>query len=440
MRTRVLLQVRKGKNMENKNFKGWGVLAAAFIMSFIPTGIMSNCFSLYMAPVCENLGFSTTSWSMVNLIASFASAIGAMIIAGMYQKKNMKITMVIVTAGTCICWFVATLCTAIWQFYLVFALSNIFMAGLTQLPISMLVTAWFEDKRATMMSIAYAGGGLGGAVWAPVISRFISASGTGWKTAMLFSAGVVAVVMILTALFLVKRSPAEYGTEPYRTGDSKEKEKEATQNSNAWIGVSKKTATKSGAWRCIIGVVMFTGILSAGVTTHVPNFVTSVAQDGGSLQGTILSVYSIVSIIGMVAGGALMDKIGIRKTVLGATVLVIIGLASLYAYSVTGTTAIAFGYSIFFAIAMFLPKVLPSVLMSKVFGTKEYGAIYAFANLFFLIGAAFGSVLTSIIQGIVGYGITWIVYMFVAIALFLCVSGAIKGGEKLQANYPQGDN
>ena len=88
---------------------------------------------------------------------------------------------------------------------------------------------------------------------------------------MLFSAGVVAVVMILTALFLVKRSPAEYGTEPYRTGDSKEKEKEATQNSNAWIGVSKKTATKSGAWRCIIGACVFTGILSAGVTTHVPN-------------------------------------------------------------------------------------------------------------------------------------------------------------------------
>ena len=376
---------------------------------------------------------------MVNLIASFASAIGAMVIAGMYQKKNMKITMVIVTAGTCICWFVATLCTAIWQFYLVFALSNIFMAGLTQLPISMLVTAWFEDKRATMMSIAYAGGGLGGAVWAPVISRFISASGTGWKTAMLFSAGVVAVVMILTALFLVKRSPAEYGTEPYRTGDSKEKEKKLHRIPTHGL-VYLKDCYQIWCMRCIIGVVMFHWYPFSRVTTHVPNFVTSVAQDGGSLQGTILSVYSIVSIIGMVAGGALMDKIGIRKTVLGAAVLVIIGLASLYAYSVTGTTAIAFGYSIFFAIAMFLPKVLPSVLMSKVFGTKDYGAIYAFANLFFLIGAAFGSVLTSIIQGIVGYGITWIVYMFVAIALFLCVSGAIKGGEKLQAKYPQGDN
>ncbi len=63
--------------MEKKQFKGWGVLAAAFILSFIPTAIMSNCFSLYMAPVCSDLGFSNTSWSMVNLISSFASAIAS---------------------------------------------------------------------------------------------------------------------------------------------------------------------------------------------------------------------------------------------------------------------------------------------------------------------------------------------------------------------------
>ena len=132
---------------------------------------MSNCFSLFMAPVCADLGFSTTSWSMVSLISSFASAIGAMIIAGMYQKKKYEThhddrndrnkSML----GSC------NLLYCIWQFYLIFGLSNIFMAGLTQLPISMLVTAWFEDRRATMMSIAYAGGGLGGTVWSPVLTN-----------------------------------------------------------------------------------------------------------------------------------------------------------------------------------------------------------------------------------------------------------------------------
>ena len=33
------------KTMETKKFKGWGVLVAAFILSFIHTAIMSNCFS-----------------------------------------------------------------------------------------------------------------------------------------------------------------------------------------------------------------------------------------------------------------------------------------------------------------------------------------------------------------------------------------------------------
>lgn len=427
--------------MEQKKFKGWGVLVAAFIMSFIPTGIMSNCFSLYMNPICTDLGFSTTSWSLVNLIASFASAIGAMIVAGMYQKKNMKLSMVIVTIGTGLCWVLATFCTQIWQFYLVFAAANIFMAGLTQLPISMLVTAWFEDKRATMMSIAYAGGGLGGAVWSPILTRFIVADASGWKTAMMFSAIVVTAVMVIVALVLVKRSPAEYGTEPYR--NMSEEERKAAQanatKSNAWIGVSKKTATKSGAWKCVIGVVMLIGVLSAGVTTHVPNFISSVAKDGGSLSGTVLAVYSIVSIAGMVGGGALMDKVGIKKTVFTAIVLVGIGLGSLFVYSMTGIVAIAFGYSVFFAIAMCLPKLLPSVLMSEVFGTKEYAGIYSLANLFFLVGAALGSVLTSVFQGIFGYGITWIIYIVVAVLAFLCVAGALKGGAKLKEQYPDGD-
>lgn len=424
--------------MEGKKFKGWGILVAAFILSFIPTAIMSNCFSLFMAPVCADLGFSTTSWSMVSLIASFASAIGAMIIAGMYQKKNMKLIMIIVTIGTSLCWVGATFCTAIWQFYLIFALSNIFMAGLTQLPISMLITAWFEDKRATMMAIAYAGGGLGGTVWAPVLTKFISADAEGWKTAMLFSAIVVGAITILTAIFLVKRSPAEYGTEPYRTGNKADSKDGQQTQSGEWIGVSKKIATKSSAWYCVIGVVVCVGVLAAGVTTHVPNFVTSIAQDGGSLQGTVLSVYSVVSMVGMLGGGILMDRLGIRKTVFCAAILVIIGLASLFAYSITGVTVIVFGYS-FFALAMFLPKVLPAVLMSKVFGTKDYAGIYAAANLFFLIGSAFGAVLTSIIQGIAGYGITWIFYMAVAILMFFFVSGAIRGSEKLQEKYPQGD-
>ena len=419
-----------------KEFKGWGILVAAFIMSFIPTAIMNNCFALYMNPVCTDLGFSNSSWSMVNLIASFASAAGAIIVAGWYQKKNMKIMMCVCAIGASACFAVATFATAIWQMYLIFAIENIFLAGLTQLPISMLVTAWFESKRSTMMSIAMAGGGLGGLVWSPVLSKFIAADVSGWKTAMLFSAVVVAVVMCLTALFLVKRSPAEYGTEPYHTGDASEADV-AAQAAPQWIGVSKKAATKSGAWKAILGTVMLVGALASGVTTHVPNFITTIAQDGGVLQGTVLSIYSLVSIVGMVGGGVIMDKVGIKKTTLLAVVLVSIGLACLV--MVPSNVMFAYGYCIFFAIAMCLPKLLPAILLSTVFGVKDYAGIYSLANLFFLVGAALGSVLTSILQGILGYSMTWVVYIVMAVLMFLCVSAALRGGEKLKEMYPNGD-
>ncbi len=88
---------------------------------------------------------------------------------------------------------------------------------------------------------------------------------------------------------------------------------------------------------------------------------------------------------------------------------------------------------------MCLPKLLPSVLMSKVFGTKEYAGIYSFANLFFLVGAALGSVLTSILAGIFGYAITWIIYIVFAVLFYLCVAAALRNGEKLQEMYPEGD-
>ena len=68
--------------MEKKQFKGWGILVAAFIMSFIPTAVLNNCFALYMNPVCTDLGIAVGSWSLVNLIASLTSAIGAMIGSG----------------------------------------------------------------------------------------------------------------------------------------------------------------------------------------------------------------------------------------------------------------------------------------------------------------------------------------------------------------------
>lgn len=320
------------KKMKRGKFSGWGVLAAMFFFSFFATAIYSNCLSLYMHPVCNDLNLSsTTPWSMINLIAAFTSAAGAIVIAGFYQKKNWKVCMLICIIGSGILFALASICTAIWQFYIIFAISNLFLAGLTQLPVSMLITAWFEDKRSIAMSIAFCGSSIGTAIWSPILSKMI-ASGNG---------------------------------------------------------------------------------------------------------GYLLSIYSIVVLVSMLLGGFFMDKVGISNTVLAASTLVILGMLSL-AFS-QADKKFAWGYCVFFGLSMCLPRLLPSVLTSTVFGTKEYAGIYAFLNLFFLIGAALGSVLTSIVQGIFGYQITWVLYAVFAAMLYICVKAALAAGEKLRKKYPLGE-
>ena len=350
----------------------------------------------------------------------------------------------------------------------------------------MLITAWFESHRSTMMSVAMAGSGLGGLIWSPVLTRFITAGAGGWRTAMVFSAVTVGVVMTLTALFLVRRSPEAYGTEPYRVaGEAGE------AAAPGWVGVSLTTAVGDPAWKAVIGTVLLVGALASGVTTHVPNYITDLARDGGAMQGTVLSVYSLVFIAGMVGGGVLMDRIGVKRTALAAVVLAIAGLLCLIlardggamqgtvlsVYSLvfiagmvgggvlmdrigvkrTALAAVvlaiagllclilarwglyfAYGYCMFFSLSMFLPRLLPAILLSEVFGVLDYAALYARMNLFFLIGVALGSVLTALLAKLLGYAGAWAVYIILTALFFLCVA-ALKGGARLRAQYPEGE-
>lgn len=424
--------------MKRGKFSGWGVLAAMFFFSFFATAIYSNCLSLYMHPVCNDLNLSsTTPWSMINLIAAFTSAAGAIVIAGFYQKKNWKVCMLICIIGSGILFALASICTAIWQFYIIFAISNLFLAGLTQLPVSMLITAWFEDKRSIAMSIAFCGSSIGTAIWSPILSKMIASGNDGYRYAFIFSGGVVTIALVVLCVLFVKRSPQECGQEPYRYNSfKKEKKKQEDQTENTWIGVSKRTGTRSGAFGAMIGTVLLVGALASGVTTHVPNYLISI---GWTTQeaGYLLSIYSIVVLVSMLLGGFFMDKVGISNTVLAASTLVILGMLSL-AFS-QADKKFAWGYCVFFGLSMCLPRLLPSVLTSTVFGTKEYAGIYAFLNLFFLIGAALGSVLTSIVQGIFGYQITWVLYAVFAAMLYICVKAALAAGEKLRKKYPLGE-
>ena len=60
-------------------------------------------------------------------------------------------------------------------------------------------------------------------------------------------------------------------------------------------------------------------------------------------------------------------------------------------------------------------------------------------GIWFLIGAALGSVLTALLAKLLGYAGAWVVYILLTALFFLCVAAALKGGARLRAQYPEGE-
>ena len=196
----------------------------------------------------------------------------------------------------------------------------------------------------------------------------------------------------------------------------------------AVVSLGLMVILKKTKWFSVVGVSVAGGVSHNIAQIIVASFVV------GNLN---LFWYLPVLLVSGVIAGFLMDRWGIQITVLTMSVLIVLGMICLYLSEFNMN--FAWGYCVFFGLTMSLPRMLPSLLTSTVFGTKDYAGIYAFLNLFFLIGAAGGSVLTSILQGILGYGITWMIYAGFAILLFCCVTVALSNGNKLRTVYPDGE-
>lgn len=427
--------------MEKKKFSGWGVFVGCFLISVFVTGNLSNCLSLYMNDICSSLKIETTVYSLSTLVGTLAMAVGAMVWAPKMQKGNMKLLMLICAVLCGAGFAIYSISTNLVMLIIAAIVTNIGMAGMTQMPIALLMTLWFNKNRSTYMSIAYAGGGVGGAIFGQIIGRMLDS--VGWSQTMLIMGIVATVVGVFVCLFLVKKSPYEIGQTPYEGNpNAKEKvpseKKKARMAENAaiaaWEGVDKKVAQKSSSFWFLALCMFAIGLMAAGVSTHVPNYLVEDFGWSATDAGNVVSIFSLVAIVGTILGGVLFDNIGPVGGVLFACVSAAIGLALLIMVGVT--PVLAYLFAALYGLAQVMPKMVPAILVSRCFGTKGYAAVFSLINLIFLIGCAIGSVVTGALADSVGYNVAWIFYIVLCAVVFVTALFSVTSSKKLREQYP----
>lgn len=418
----------KNKGQQNEKFSGWSVVFGCFLLQFLGTGMVTGTVALFMAPITTEFGFDTGSYSMIFLVSSLTAAAGAMWFGPRLQKGNARRILMISTMIAGILYFLLGLCTQLWHFIAVWGVLSFVFAGVSHVAVAIIITPWFEYKRSIAMSIGFSGVGLGTSVWSLIWGRIIA--DYRWEYAYFIGGIIVAVVTTLVIFIFIKKNPESYNQSPLRAKTSRLEDGE--QLAEVWEGVERKVAIKTLPFAMIVISVLGVGWLAAGVATHAVNYLIGIGWST-TASANIQSLFGVVSIFAIILGGILFDKLGFRNGTVISLGFAMVGLISLM---LSSNHIFGYLYAISYGLSLSLPRLMPAMFVSEVFGKKDYGSIYSLVNFVFLMGCAIGSVLTGVINDNFGYKTVWTILIIISVITSISVIIAIKNSKRLREEYP----
>lgn len=126
------------------------------------------------------------------------------VISRMYEVGKYKIMHCIGIIMFSVSLFIYGMTQNIVHFYLVSVLLGISFLAIAFIPMTILISRWFKDKRGLATSIAMTGIGIGGFILSPLITLWIEHYG--WRATYMIYASIVLIVLLPISLFVFKEN------------------------------------------------------------------------------------------------------------------------------------------------------------------------------------------------------------------------------------------
>lgn len=417
--------------MNNTNLKpsgsyAWLLVLALGLMSAGTTGSYSVVAGSFMTPVCEDLGIDFTMFSYYFTGTLLGLAV-TLPFAGKLMSKvvgNMKfvlIACILLLAGASMSFF-----TEAWQFWIAALIIGAGMAFTTGVAMSAVIDQWFVKKAGLAIGLAWAVNSVYMLIMSPTMISIIEA--VGWRTAYLILAGISAILVLPCMIFIIRYKPADKGMLPYGYDSSMAIEVNDSSKSMAESGVPFKVAVKSPAF---VACVLFLCLVQLTVCMNqlFPTFAGEVGFDP-IIGGYMVSAASFADIFLNVFVGSTCDKFGSMKALLAWIGVSMVSFVMLiFSVSNPGLAIAAAGVNdVMYVIA----GAGLTCLVMEIFGSKDFGRIFAWICAIGYIVGAFGMPVMTSVYGITGnfqavFGFCIVLNIIAAILLVF----ARKSGSKL---------
>ena len=368
-----------------KNIRGWGIVVVSFLTLMILFATAINCMGVFLKPVSEDFGIERTTFTITITIHSLAMLISSVAAGRLMERMNVKGLMATGVAAAGISMFLFATAPSIYFFYIAAAITGTSISFACNIPIAILIRNWFpENKVGLAMGIALVGTGAGSMILNPLYTWIITTYG--WRYAF-GTAGTLLIALVLPLILIVIKEKPSGNTGNHLNGN-------AVQYAD-----SKKYGLMLGdALRRPVTWIMFIGfILTALINmTFLAQGVAYLTDSGfdPAKAANIIAGGSGMLIIGKVLIGFLDGKLGTRKATLIALVFLMLAFVAFYVIGLTGSLAIIIMYIIFYGLGAPVATVSMPMIVSTMYGNRDYGSIFGF----FCMTAGIGGMLQSIIS------------------------------------------
>ena len=395
--------------------KGTHLLVLVAMCGLIASGVglVTNVAGLFFDPVASELGILKGEVSLTLTICNVCFALGGMVTPKLMGAKSPKPLLVVATAALAASTAALSLCHSIITIYLLCVVRG-FAAGIIGMVFATSVlNNWFQDGIGLVTSIAFGCSGIAGAVFSPVVSGIVQASG--WRFGYLVLAGLTVALNLPAILFLRSVDPSGCGMKAL--GD--DGTKKATTQSTDTHATAAAPINK-----LLFALVLGYAVICSGLTA-LPQHFPGIAENyglGAAVGATMLSVCMIANTGGKIVLGALVDRIGAKTSILLYSALVLAGLVMML-FMHDGTLMLVAAMLVGLCYA--LGTVGISLTARDVFGADNYTRVYPTFSLGGNIAnASFSSILGFMYDFSGGYALTLYVLSAMAIATAALILGA----------------
>jgi MFS transporter, OFA family, oxalate/formate antiporter len=363
-------------------YYGWVVVAALCIILFLSAGLGFYSVGVFIVPFQDEFGWTRGQVSVAMSISALVSGLFGPVAGVLVNKIGGRLVMGMGGLMMGVFFALLGLTRSLLYLYLVFGCMAAWRAGIMIVPISTVVSQWFQRRRGLAIGVATAGIGLGGLVMAPITAVCISA--VGWRLTFLIMGALIASVVVPLCVFVVRQHPAERGLLPDGADSTEEPANEAGESQvDGW---SLRQAVRTPTFFFIAASFSLAFATLGAVLIHIVPFL----EDQGISReqaGLMLGFVSGVGVFGKIASGYLADRMAPRLVAASVFAMQALGLMILVQFPEwPGIVAftLVFGYSMGAVVALQPMMVVYCFGMTSI--ATILGAMIAVTSVFNALG------------------------------------------------------